>query len=248
MRLTCSRFAVTILVLALLAGCSTHGPAAIDVQQHGGMREVMREGRTESRVDLMEIVDPGLIGVGALAGLAGEVTILDGQVWVARADGDDVRMSGPTPMPGDHATLLTVATVQQWQRVECAMEGPVTGEALERLIERSAQAVGVDTDRPFPFVIDGVVEQLEIHCVNGFCPHASGPVPADAKPWRWSADDPLPVRIVGFYAPGAAGVMTHHGTSLHIHALLDAKGRVLTGHIDAVTLRPGASLRLPVAR
>lgn len=241
-------FLATNLVLALLAGCSTPHPETIAVQQHGGMREVMREGRTEPRVDLAEIAGPGVMGVGALAGLAGEVTILDGEVWVARVDGDEVRTSGPSPVPGDRATLLTVATVPHWQQVECAMSGPVTGSALERLVERTALEQGIDAGRPFPFVIEGVVEHLEIHCVNGFCPHASGTLPAGREPWRWTSDRPVPARIVGFYAPDAPGVMTHHGTEIHVHALLDDAGRVWTGHIDAVTLRPGASLRLPATR
>lgn len=239
---------MAIACLALIAGCSNQGATAIEVQQHGAMRAVMRDGQTEARVELVEISSPGVIAVGALAGLEGEVTILDGEVWVARADGDDVRMSGPSPSSGDQATLLTFASVRRWNRVELAMEEAATGTVLERLIEQAARDHGVDTARPFPFVIDGVVERLEIHVVNGFCPHGSDPATIGGEPWRWSTNEPLIARIVGFYAAGAAGVLTHHGTAIHVHALVEGDGRVLTGHIDAVTLRPGASLQIPAAR
>jgi hypothetical protein len=52
---------------------------------------------------------------------------------------------------------------------------------------------------------------------------------------------------VGFYAADAAGVLTHHGTAIHVHAIIEYDGRVLTGHIDGLTLKPGASLQLPAA-
>ncbi|MCZ6837069.1 MAG: hypothetical protein O7G85_14930 [Planctomycetota bacterium] len=51
--------------------------------------------------------------------------------------------------------------------------------------------------------------------------------------------------IVGFFALDAAGVMTHHGTSIHIHAILSINGNTITGHIDRVSVLPGAILRIP---
>lgn len=205
-------------------------------------------GQTEARVGLAEVAGPRVIAVGALAGLEGEITILDGEVWIARPDGDGVRISGPSPSSGDQATLLTVASVTGWGRVALAMVEPATGAELEALIEQAARDRGVDTTRPFPFVIDGVAERLEIHVINGVCPYAADPANFDAEPWRWSADEPLNARIVGMYAAEAAGVLTHYGTSMHVHALIESDGRMLTGHIDGLTLKPGASLQLPADR
>jgi alpha-acetolactate decarboxylase len=238
---------MVIACLALSAGCSKQGATAIEVQQHGAMRAVMRDGQTEARVGLVDVSSQGVIAVGALAGLEGEVTILDGKVWVARPDGDGVQISGPSASPSDQATLLTVASVARWDRVELTMEKSATGAKLEALIEQTARDHGVDTTRPFPFVIDGVAERLEIHVINGFCPHATNPTSIDPEPWRWSTDEPRSARIVGFYAADAAGVLTHHGTAIHVHAIIEYDGRVLTGHIDGLTLKPGASLQLPAA-
>jgi acetolactate decarboxylase len=248
MRRDCSKRVAVIGCLFLMAGCSTQRESTFELQQYGSMRSVMLDSETEARVGLADASGPGVIAIGALAGLEGEVTILDGEIWVARPIGDDVQMSGPSASLGDQATLLTLATVQRWNRVELALERAASGTALEEQVEQTAHDHGIDTTRPFPFVIDGVVERLDIHVINGYCLHASEPSTVDVEPWRWSIVEPVSARIVGFYAADAAGVLTHRGTKIHVHALLDRDGRTVTGHIDGMTLKPGASLLLPAAR
>lgn len=207
----------------------------------------MRGGQTDARIGLAAVGDDA-IAVGALTGLEGEITILDGAVWVARPDGKDINVSGPIASPDDQATLLTLANVRQWDRVELEMNGTATGSELDRLIERTAREHGIDASRPFPFVIEGVAAQVDIHVINGYCLHAPQPMEADMKPWRWSIEAPTAVRIVGFYAADSAGVLTHHGTAIHVHVLVERDGRTITGHIDGVTLQPGATVLLPSAR
>jgi acetolactate decarboxylase len=242
-----SRRAVPVAAcLVVIPACSQAPGRPFEPHQYGAMREVMREGRTESRIALAGL-GRDTIAVGALAGLEGEVTVLDGGVWVARPEGDGVWVTGPTASANDEATLLTVATVERWTYVSLDVDGTVSGAALERLVERTAREHGIDTTRPFPFVIDGVVERLDIHVINGFCPHAVDPATVDAEPWRWSVDEPTPARIVGFHAADAAGVLTHHGTAIHVHALVERDGRMVTGHVDGVAVRAGARLLLPGA-
>ncbi len=56
------------------------------MQQFGGLREVMRDGHTEARVRLADLVlAPNTIAVGALTGRAGEVTIGGGTAHLATA-------------------------------------------------------------------------------------------------------------------------------------------------------------------
>lgn len=55
----------------------------------------------------------------------------------------------------------------------------------------------------------------------------------------------MPLRLVGFLVRGREGVMTHHGTSLHVHPFATAgNGRRTTGHVDAGNLAVGATLRV----
>lgn len=234
---------IAVLVTSALGGCATLRTSTV---QFGAMRDVLRDGHSEARLALTDAAArPNAVAVGALEGLRGEITILDGDVWVSRPAGPRLQVTGPEPVAGDQATLLTLATVGRWQTVSLNLDDVCEGAALETVIEQTARRHGLDTKRPFPFVIDGTVVQIAIHVINGFCPMATDPASVDAEPWRWTSDDPTAATIVGFYAADSAGVMTHHGTSVHAHALLELDGRMTTGHVDQFSVSPGATLRIP---
>lgn len=186
---------------------------------------------------------PNAIAIGAMEGLAGEVTIYDGNVWVATPSGETIVVTGPLPRTDANATLLTLAYVNAW--TETPITEQAEGAALEALIKRAATAQGLDTSKPFPFAIKGNLQTLDLHVINGYCPHATDPATQSAQPWQWSSETPSEVVIVGFYAENAAGLMTHHGTNVHAHAILDVDGTTITGHIDHVIVEPGMTLRLP---
>lgn len=230
----------TAFVASCLVACA---PTQPDIEQFGAMRDVMREGHTEPRISLEDVVaQPHAFAVGALAGLAGEITIVDGDVWVSRVADGGLYVTGPEATDGDQATLLTLSYAGKWRdiTIEKAVEGP----ALEAFIEQTARMHGTDTAKPFPFVIEGRLANLDLHVINGYCPIATDPATVDAQPWRWSNSRPTDVTIVGFYAPDAAGVMTHHGTSIHAHAILSVDDEILTGHVDRLALEPGMTLRI----
>lgn len=235
-----------MLVVGGCAGAPRAAGWAAPVAQVGQMRAVMREGKSEPRVDLAEAVaGPHGFAVGAAAGLHGEVTIRDGEVWVTRVVAGRPEAAGPRPRIGDRATLLTIAHVRAWS--ESVLSGAVEGSALEAMIERRARERGIDTSKPFPFRVEGGVASLDMHVVNGFCPHGGGELSEANQPWRFAGAPPARTSIVGFFASGAEGVMTHHGTAIHAHAIFETDAGMVTGHVDAMRLAPGAVLLLPVA-
>ncbi|VAX41155.1 hypothetical protein MNBD_PLANCTO03-1320, partial [hydrothermal vent metagenome] len=245
------RIAMTLCLASLLcvAGCDTPPTASPSqdtarpaVEQFGAMRAVMRQGQTESRISLAEAVAaPHAFAVGALEGLAGEIMIVDSEVWVSRPTDDGLEVTGPALIADDQATLLTLTHVANWHSVP--IETAAEGDALESLIEQTAKAQGIDTTEPFPFLLEGRLTSLDIHVINGYCPIATDPATIDAQPWHLANTQPVDVVIVGFYAPDAAGVMTHHGTSVHAHAVLTIDGTTLTGHVDRFAVEPGMTLR-----
>ncbi len=242
---TCAAIAILIAMCGVaLSGCATSGTK---VEQYGVMREVMRDGHTEARVCLSKAVArPHAYAVGALEGLAGEITIVDGDVWVARVVDGDVKMSGPLPASQDQATLLTLTHVDKWESIPVTME--VEGDALESYIEQTARALGIDTSQPFPFVIEGDAIRADLHVINGYCPIATDPATMEAQPWEWSSPKAGPAVLVGFYAAESGGVMTHHGTSVHMHGVINIDGRTVAGHTDSAMVMPSAVLRLPISR
>jgi acetolactate decarboxylase len=238
------------IVLALLAavaatGCVTSSPR---VEQYGGMREVLREGKAQRRIGLSDAVArPHAYGVGALENLGGEITIADGEVWIGRVEAGKLRVSGPSPSSADGAALLIIANVDNWKR--STLPEAAAGAELESAVERIARQNGVDTNRPFPFEIDGQLTALSMHAVNGACPLSDNArTDGDGAPWRFTLDHAVHGRIVGFFARDSAGEITHHGTSIHAHALLDIDGTRLTGHVEHLAVGPGAVVRVSAVR
>lgn len=226
------------------AGCTS---TRSEVHHFGVMREVMREGRTEPRVALSSVVARRhAVGVGALTDLHGEITIIDGEVWIARVVDGALHSSRAFEPIDSFATLLTFSHVDRWR--EEPLPRAAEGDDLEALVESTARSLGVDTSRPFPVLIEGSAVSIDLHVINGFCPHAVDPAEAGAQPWFWSSDRPGHVLLVGFYAAESEGVMTHHGSSMHLHALVRDGERTITGHVDRVGAGAGTILRVPAAR
>lgn len=229
-----SRFcALSLVSLSVwVNGCKAPQGATPLVSTWGTIREVLRDGRSEPRVGLAGLGRNGAVGVGALAGLGGEVTIVGGRVLVARADGSDCLVTEASS--GAAATLLVHAEVERWQ--ERPLPDCETYEQLDAAIAGQLARCGFDRRQPTPVRIRGHAEHVEYHVVAGACPIAN---PSGPAPWRFSG--PIAeVELVGIYVEGAAGRWTHHLHDSHLHVV--APGRM--GHLDAVTLTD-AGLLLP---
>lgn len=249
-----ARFVAVGLIAAGNSGCTgsrsrpattTADTAPFTLVVHAGaMKPVMREGKTEPRVRLSDaIVHPHLYAVGAMEGLGGEVTIADGEVWVSRVTEGTPTTHGPDPRRGDHAALLVGFSVDRWDAVPLTQA--LAGEDLEAAIEYAARRRGIDTTSPFPFLIEGEFAALDMHIISGFCPHGGGMAEAAHQPWKSNFTLPARARAVGIFARGTEGVLTHHGTAVHAHALVDTPSGLITGHIDAMEVVNGAVLLLP---
>ncbi|MEO0649716.1 MAG: hypothetical protein AAFZ65_03440 [Planctomycetota bacterium] len=204
------------------------------------MREVLRDGHTEGRVDLAEVLGPQTVAVGASAGLAAEITVVGGTAHLAEVvDADSsssLRMRAPAA--SEQATLLVLADVAEWSEHPL---GTVTDlPKLEASVGAIAAARGIDISEPFPFRVEGVASTIRLHVLNHSCPiaHPDGP-----QPWRYAGEDQT-TTLIGFHAEAAGGHLTHHGQKTHTHALLPERN--ISGHLDAVSLSPGARVYLPV--
>jgi len=51
--------------------------------------------------------------------------------------------------------------------------------------------------------------------------------------------------VIGFYSAALQGVFTHPNESWHLHVIFEEEGAA--GHVDAISVRAGAILRLPVS-
>ncbi|MEM7200529.1 MAG: acetolactate decarboxylase [Planctomycetota bacterium] len=223
------------VALIALGGCWAPRLQAPPVVAWGSMREVLRDGRSEPRVALAGLERGGAIGVGALAALAGEITILDGRVLIARADGTACRVTEAGPEAA--ATLLARAEVAAWR--EFPLPTCATYAELDAAIAAGLGREGFDRRQPTPVRIRGNAPHIEFHVIAGACPIAQPDGPA---PWRFVGALPE-VELVGLYVEGGAGRWTHHHRHSHLHVV--APGHM--GHLDDLRLTDGVLL-LPAGR
>lgn len=229
-----------LIALASLTACAALPEEPLfTLQGWGTMREVLREGKSQGRVHLSDAVKEGTWGVGALADLKGEITVVDGAISLASVeDGTLVHLK---PNPGQRATLLVLATVDAWKARD--LPSARTLADLEAFLGRAVREAGYDpAQAPVPLRIEGEFERVALHVIDGSCPIAN---PQGNPPWRWSGEAVRGV-VVGVYAEGQAGVLTHHARDSHLHAVLHtADGLKVSGHVDELALGDDVSLLLP---
>lgn len=234
------------LALGVLAACDVPPPARFDGQfeVHGALRAMFHQGQTGKVVALDSFVpDPDMFAVGALADLAGEITIADGQVYLSYPDGDSARTEVASHSDAG-AALLVASHVSGW--IETATRREVTLAQLEDEIAELAAAEGLAPEVRFPFVLEGEVENLQWHVIDGARLQGGGTSHADHLAAAVQLErERSPAKLIGFYSTRDQGVFTHMGSRIHVHCVLE--GPVASGHVDDVVVPSGTTVRLPAA-
>lgn len=236
------RCSITLAALFALAGCG--GSEGIRYRQWGEMKPVLHGGQTEGRVALADLeLDEHTFAVGALAGLRGEVTIDGGEVIVTRGlSQTELETTGAA----DHrATMLFLGRARRWR--EHTVERDVPSAELDDYLGGLVDEGGLAGAGPLPFVVEGPLRQLRLHVIAGECPlHAQMHGVELTRPPFVHETDAVSARIVGIYARGGAGKVTHRGSETHMHAILEIDGERSAGHVERVGLARGAVVRLPL--
>jgi len=235
--------AFTVVTFCSVLGCRSPGPGGrVDVHQWGTMRDALGQRQSQARVRLSQAVaTPHAYGVGALAGLAGEVTVLDGTVWLARVEADAVRTES-TRSPSDSATLLTLFYVPDWRAI--TLDEPVEAGRLPGVIRSFARLAGLDKGAPFPFIVRGPLS-VKGHVINGSCPMSVLPGGSKQDAIGFASNNRVGT-AVGVYAENGTGVITHHDCVIHVHVIFEGPAP-LSGHLDSIAVGAGAELLLPSA-
>jgi alpha-acetolactate decarboxylase len=218
-----------------------------DFQSFGSFRRIDHTGDASGQVKLADLPQaPGLWGVGALAGMTGEVLLHDGRLLVSRGEHADGRTGAARA--DDQAALLAFARVGEWRSVSLGED--MDRAAFEAFVVAQAKALGLDTALPFPFLVEGRFPALVWHVVGGTAatpkPHGSPGQHANRHSAMHVFDRPgASGQLVGIQSGDALeGVVSHPGERFHLHFVDPSLG--FSGHVDAYAVARGATLRLPV--
>lgn len=239
--------------LALGAGLAWAQPMGF--QHHGNFTQMMRSGQAAGQVALSQLEGvPGVWGVGALAGLRGEVIQVDGRVLVSPGSDPQGRVQPPSAQAS--ATLWASARVSEWAQVPVpsAMGQP----QFEAFVQEQARAWKLDVEQPFVFRVTGGYSHLIWHVVTGEKPAGAAAVHSPQGHGSHGGDHAnqpsgqtvfrnpqASGQLVGVYSGAQLeGVVSHAGERFHLHYIDD--GMKVSGHVDQYTVRAGSMLWVPL--
>jgi acetolactate decarboxylase len=240
-----------ILGAATLAACATTAfPSLQDglLTYAGSQKTIFDTGKAEAKVPVSAMSGaPDIFGVGAVAGLDGEITIFEGKPYVTKVRGSTYTMDHSP----DH-----MATFAVWTRQTSWIDQPVPSTVkgyldVQNFVKARAAAAGIDVSRPFPFQLVGIPTEVKWH-INVDLTEGK-PITNElfAKSKASYVLKNEPMDIIGFYSENHPGVFISAyapaigavKNAMHIH-LVTRDGKS-AGHIDNLVLGTGMTLRLP---
>lgn len=231
------------LCTLLLASCNSFGMREVgwegETKRWGSVVEVNRDGRTEGRVRVHDAVKgPTTIGIGALEGLGGELTIVDGATWTSRVErGGRVSTLHGAALE-DRATFLVTADVDEWVEIPVPFEIDLR-ELADLAGFRDAEWTAM------PFVVKGRLRALRSHVVNGACPLRADTRPENAPARR--DYEGIYGTLVGFLTRDVSGTISHPNDPSHVH-VVGGGDDSFTAHVEDVRVGAGSILRVPQTR
>ncbi|MBT5932104.1 MAG: decarboxylase [Flavobacteriales bacterium] len=210
------------------------------VEYHGALKNMMHKGDITAKADLSDLKKTEhLYALGALENLKGEIQIFDSKPYNTMVDGKALMFDQSF---SKKATLLVYASVSEWNNIVIP-NNVVTYEQLEAFIKQEAVKNRIDTDAPFPFLIEGTAKSFDWHVIDwkegdtehSHKKHISSGLNGTVRKRQ--------VEMLGFYSNAHHAIFTHHTTNMHIH--VKTTDNKIAGHVDDLTLGKGMLLKLP---
>lgn len=228
----------------LLFAAAAYAAEPFAVQAWGNFKQMAHTGNTAGVVKLSALGNAkGSYGVGAIAGMRGEILQWDGKLLVSR--GHSAKGETGPANAGDEAVLFVQAKVNAWQEVPVTAD--MTQAQFESFVVDAAKKAGLDSNKAFPFAVRGNTTNLVWHVVTGTPQgghHGSGTHQQGHAQSRMFKEASAKGTLLGFYTGAALeGIASHPGERFHVHyANPDFSA---SGHVDEYRVAKGATLLLP---
>jgi alpha-acetolactate decarboxylase len=228
----------TILLMVSSCQSKDRKPKVNEVKHSGALRTIM-SGNLKSVIDLDSLSNKKhFYALGAVEHLKGEIQIFDSKPSNSFVTDSSLQIEDSYNLK---AALLVFAEVEEWDSYKT--ENSKTKEELESTIFEVAKRNGIDTEKPFPFLLEGTVASLDWHVINW---KDGDTVHTHKKHTEAGLNGNLKnkqVQIIGFYSTKHKAVFTHHTTNVHMHFKTDDNS--VAGHIDDLLLSDTITLKLP---
>lgn len=209
-----------------------------EVKVVGALKNVMMKGDLSAYINLDTLNKTNLYGLGPVAGLKGELMILNGQVFTSEKTSNPV-FSQTNKV--SKVAMLVYSRVEKWR--EFSIQTTLTDfTKLENMVESTAKANGYDTSIPFVFKIELTPQTADYHIIDW--KEGATHTMANHKQFAFSGSiENKKVLLLGFYSDHHHSIFTHHTTNVHIH-LMDTENQTV-GHLDNIKANGSITIFLP---
>ena len=236
------RLSKQILVVAsfalLVVGCNS-GNQNTEVKYSGALRSMM-SGDLKATASLDSLSKkPHLNALGAFENLKGEIQIFDGKAFNSTVQSGNLVFDKTFDKK---ASLIVYAEISSWQNIEIP-SAIDSSKKLETFIEKQANQLGIDAEKPIPFLIEGMAKSLSWHVINWKDGDTEHTHQKHKESGLKGVEKNKKVEIIGFFSKSHKAVFTHHTTFLHMH--FKNQNEELAGHVDDLKLGSNMILILP---
>lgn len=231
---------VFVVMGIVVISCQSEAKKAkISEVKHSGALRTIMSGNIESVINLDSLsTKKHLYALGAIENLKGEIQIFDNKPSNSFVSGSSLQINDSYNVK---ASLLVYAEVEEWNSFQ--IENSITKNDLEEQIFEIAKNSGINTEKPFPFLVEGNVASLDWHVINW----KDGDTIHNHQKHKEAGLNGIlknkNVEIIGFYSTKHKAVFTHHTTNMHMHFKTDDNS--IAGHVDDVSLNKILTLKLP---
>jgi acetolactate decarboxylase len=233
-----NRYIFSIFIILSLLGCQKTKPA-FEVGNYGVLREIMMENKLDTYIALNDFEKTEhFYAIGALKQLTGEIMIMDSQPILSKVSNGEITIKKDF---NDDAILIIDSTVNEWEEVN--FTDSINDLAnLQSSIKAMAEDQGLDTSKPFPFMLEGGFTKVNWHIIN-----AAEATEQNHEAYKKAGIEGYSInekgRMLGFYSENHEGIFTHHGSYLHVHFVNDSVTKM--GHVDQLIITEPMVLSLP---
>ena len=231
-----------LILFILITSCNPKSTPSFKVDYKGALKNMMHKGDLSAKISLSEINEINyLYALGAVENLKGEILILDGIPSVSYVEGNDSLKKMMIDNSFEkNACLLVIASVEEWESIYIP-NTIITYEDFEVFVEETALKKGINTDKPFPFMIEGIAKSFDWHIIDWPEDDTEHSHEKHIHSGLYGTLENQEAEMLGFYSNKHHAIFTHHTTNMHIHV----KSKKVIGHIDDMTLGIDMMLKIP---
>jgi len=229
---------IAIISISVIS-CQSPKEESFKVEYKGALMDIMGN-NISAKVDLSDFKNTkNFYALGAVEDLKGEIQIFNSQPFITSIVKNSLKFDNTF---NKKATLLVYASVENWESIPIP-DNIISYEHLENFVKKAADENGINTDKPFPFLLEGFISSFDWHVINwkeGDTIHSHKKHKSSGLHGTINNRD---VEMLGFYSNAHQAIFTHHTTNMHIH--VKTAGNGVAGHVDGLFLENGMTLKLP---